>query len=111
MKTIILVLFVSVVSFAQTKEQDTTYTVKWIVVESITVPYENKPDDYGIISNSVPAIYQFKLIGKPMKKIFNTEKEADQFIKDMPICNDSLNFGGCCRNPIKIKNIKIKEQK
>ncbi len=88
---------------------DTTYTVKWTLVERISQPYENKPDEYGITSNSVPAIYCFKLIETVKEKTFNTEKEADEFIENMPICNEILNMGDCCKNPIKIKNIKQKQ--
>lgn len=85
---------------------DTTYTVKWTLVERVSQPYENKPNEYGITSNSVPAIYCFKLVETKKEETFNTEKEADEFIKNMPTCNDTLNMGDCCKNPIKIKNIK-----
>ena len=86
--------------------RDTAYTVKWTLVERVSVPYENTPNEYGITTNSAPAVYYYKLIETLQERIFGTEKEADEFIKNMPICNDILNMGDCCKNPIKIKNIK-----
>lgn len=95
----------------ENKMKDTTYTVKWTLVEVLPAPCPdaNKEDEYGVKNNymSSCAVLHLKAERTEKQKEFNTEKEADEFIKKMPLQKDmGMALGSYCENAVKIKNIK-----
>jgi hypothetical protein len=100
----------------ENKMQDTTYTVKWTLVEVLPAPCpdKQKENEYGITNNYgiSCAVLHLRTETTEKQKEFNTEKEADEFIKKMPLQKDmSMALGSYCENAIKIKNIKEKQGK
>ena len=100
----------------ENKMQDTIYTVKWTLVEVLPAPCPDKQreNEYGITNNygtSCAVLHLRTEITKKQKE-FNTEKEADEFMKKMPLQKDmGMALGSYCENAIKIKNIKEKQGK
>lgn len=97
------------------KMQDTTYTVKWSLVEVLPTPCpdKQKENEYGVKNNYMScAVLHLRTETTEKQKEFDTEKDADEFIKKMPLQKDmSMALGSYCENPIKIKNIKEKQGK
>lgn len=93
---------------------DTTYTVKWTLVEVLPAPCPDahKEDEYGVKNNYMTscAVLHLRTETTEKQKEFNTEIEADEFIKNMPLeKNMGMAIGSFCKDPIKIKNIKQKQ--
>ena len=84
-------------------QPDTTYAVTWTLIECVSLPDERSIDEYGQVSQLVNTVYRFKTVSKEMSKEFISEKEADEFIKNMPMRQF---WGSGCENPKKQRVIK-----
>lgn len=85
------------------------FIVTWTLIT--IVPSIEKPtiDEYGRAVGGggyTLAVYKFSTVEKEMSKEFKTEKEADLFIKKMPIEPTFMMGDSYCVNPIKQKVIK-----
>jgi hypothetical protein len=82
------------------------FLVTWTVVSIVPTPCPDKPkaNEYGLGGNSMSscAVFHFKEERQEMSKEFETEKEADEFIKNMP----TGIFGDRCENPKRTKITK-----
>lgn len=103
-----LIAWLVCVAPAQQKS-DTTYTVRWTLVDIIMTecPDAGKVDEYGIGRNTVTgcAVLHTRVERTQKEKEFKTEKEADEFIKNMPT-KRVWGLGSSCENAEKIVNIK-----
>ena len=88
------------------KMKDVRYLVTWDVITHISAscPDANKVSEYGTKTGGMSscAVYHFKVETEKKNKEFNTELEADAFIKGMP----TVEFGEGCKNPKKYKITK-----
>jgi hypothetical protein len=86
--------------------KEVIFLVTWVVVTHIPTacPDAKKENEYGFDSGvkSFCAVYHFKIKKQKKQKEFNTEAEADEFIKNMPI----VEFGEGCKDPKKYKVTK-----
>jgi len=88
-------------------QSDTTYTVKWTLVELLPAPCPDaqKENEYGVRNNymSSCAVLHLRTERTEKQKEFNTEKEADRFIKEMPLeKNMGTAIGSYCENAVKL---------
>jgi len=87
--------------------KEIVFIVTWILVtitpDIAPLPTEN---EYGISSrdhSTTLAVYRFERSEEVKEKEFKTEKEADEFIKKMPL-NETVMIGTqYCKSPVKKK--------
>ncbi|MCR4284536.1 MAG: hypothetical protein NUV97_00645 [archaeon] len=87
--------------------QKESFIVKWTVVEVLPAACQDihPQNEYGITnySGTVCAVLHLRTEKTENQKKFNSEEEADEFIKNMPLQIPSQVMGMYCENPIKIR--------